>query len=98
MVSVPMGESDKVYINEPDELISALGDFEPFTLCTPDEIFCSDIPGFGSETILIMGLLEIGFWLICAWYAGRKLKLYQVRKQQKAQKAQDRQKTVLHEQ
>lgn len=92
-----MGESEIVYIDEPYKVFEALSDFESFTLCTPDNIFCSDVPGLGSDTILIMGLLEITFWLFCAWFAGRKLKLYRVRKQAKYRKAQARRKTALRE-
>ena len=92
-----MVEREIVYIDDPYKVFEALSDFESFTLCTPDNMFCSDVPGVGSETILIMGLFEITFWLLCAWFAGRKLKLYRMRKQAKHRQAQARRKTALHE-
>jgi hypothetical protein len=57
---------------------------DPFTVCYDD--FCYDVPGWGSPTMLALGVLEIMWWLFLSAWLGRRLKrLVLRRKRQRLQ-------------
>jgi len=57
---------------------------DPFTVCFDD--FCYDVPGWGSPYLLVLGILEILWWLFVSAYVGRRLKRWVLRRKAKRDK------------
>jgi len=57
-----------------EELWGAVKEPDPFTVCFGD--FCYNIPGWGSPWLLVLGLIEIIWWLFVSAWVGRRLKRY----------------------
>ena len=67
------------------QLWDAITGPDPFTVCYANG-FCYNVPGWGSPWILVLGLLEIAWWLFLSAYLGRRLKRLMLRRREKREK------------
>ena len=65
------------------ELWAAVKQPDPFTVCFDGNAFCYNVPGWGSPWVLVLGIIEIAWWLFLSAYLGRKLKRLMVRRRKK---------------